>query len=161
MNPPLSLPAVSVTLSTHSLKNIDSVLTVVLQKFWLLGLWRGFLYRGEVLKWSVWTFGSLPFLLKKNILWNKRLQSKNIHFFLMIKIIQVNYENLESRRERIENEDKLWLIHVIIHNFSANYGRWWRTGKPGMLQSMGLQRVRHNLVTEQQQNFGAVSLCFS
>ena len=25
------------------------------------------------------------------------------------------------------------------------------TGKPGMLQSMGLQRVRHNLVTEQQQ----------
>ena len=32
----------------------------------------------------------------------------------------------------------------------ANSGRWWRTGKPGVLQSMGLQRVRHNLVTEQQ-----------
>ena len=28
--------------------------------------------------------------------------------------------------------------------------REWRTGKPGVLQSMGLQRVRHNLVTEQQ-----------
>ena len=28
---------------------------------------------------------------------------------------------------------------------------WWRTGKPGMLQSMGLQRVGHNWVTEQQQ----------
>ena len=26
----------------------------------------------------------------------------------------------------------------------------WRTGKPGVLQSMGLQRVRHDLVTEQQ-----------
>ena len=30
-------------------------------------------------------------------------------------------------------------------------GRWWRTGKPGVLQSMGPQRVRYNLVTEQQQ----------
>ena len=26
--------------------------------------------------------------------------------------------------------------------------RWWRTGKPGMLQSMGSQRVRHDWVTE-------------
>ena len=33
----------------------------------------------------------------------------------------------------------------------ANSRRWWRTGKPGMLQSMGLQRVRHNWATEQQQ----------
>ena len=29
--------------------------------------------------------------------------------------------------------------------------RWWRIGKPGMLQSTGLQRVKHNWVTEQQQ----------
>ena len=27
-------------------------------------------------------------------------------------------------------------------------GRWWWTGKPGMLQSMGLQRVGHDWVTE-------------
>ena len=32
---------------------------------------------------------------------------------------------------------------------SANSGRWWRTGKPGVLQSVGLQRVRHNWVTKQ------------
>ena len=32
----------------------------------------------------------------------------------------------------------------------ANSRRYWRTGKPGMLQSMGLQRVLHNLATEQQ-----------
>ena len=32
----------------------------------------------------------------------------------------------------------------------ASSGRWWRTGKPGMLQSMGSQRVRHNWGTEQQ-----------
>ena len=28
--------------------------------------------------------------------------------------------------------------------------RWWRTGKPGVMQSMGLQRVRHDWGTEQQ-----------
>ena len=32
-----------------------------------------------------------------------------------------------------------------------NFRSWWRTGKPGILQSMGSQRVRYNLVTEQQQ----------
>ena len=32
----------------------------------------------------------------------------------------------------------------------ANSRRWWRTGKPGMLQSMWLQRVGHNWVTEKQ-----------
>ena len=30
-------------------------------------------------------------------------------------------------------------------------GRWWRTGKPGALQSMGSQRVKRDLTTEQQQ----------
>ena len=33
----------------------------------------------------------------------------------------------------------------------ANAGRWWRTGKPGVLQSMGSQRVGPDWVTEQQQ----------
>ena len=32
----------------------------------------------------------------------------------------------------------------------ASFRRWWRTGKPGLLQSMGLQRVGHDLATEQQ-----------
>ena len=30
----------------------------------------------------------------------------------------------------------------------ANARRWWRTGKPGELQSMRLQRVRHDWATE-------------
>ena len=30
----------------------------------------------------------------------------------------------------------------------ASSGSWWWTGMPGVLQSMGSQRVRHNLVTE-------------
>ena len=33
----------------------------------------------------------------------------------------------------------------------ANSGRWWRTGKPGVLQFLGSQRVDCNLATEQQQ----------
>ena len=33
----------------------------------------------------------------------------------------------------------------------ASSTRWWRTGKLGVLQSMGSQRVRQNLRTEQQQ----------
>ena len=35
----------------------------------------------------------------------------------------------------------------------ANSWRWWRTVKPGVLQYMGSQRVKHNLATEQQQQF--------
>ena len=30
----------------------------------------------------------------------------------------------------------------------VNSGSWWWTGRPGLLQSMGLQRVRHDWVTE-------------
>ena len=45
----------------------------------------------------------------------------------------------------------------------ANSEKWWRTGKPGVLQFMGLQRVRDNSVTEQHnftnetKNFNALS----
>ena len=34
----------------------------------------------------------------------------------------------------------------------ASSRRWWKTGKPGMLQYMGSQRVRHNWMNEQQTN---------
>ena len=32
----------------------------------------------------------------------------------------------------------------------TNTGRWWRTEEPGVLQSVGLQRVVHDVATEQQ-----------
>ena len=38
----------------------------------------------------------------------------------------------------------------------ANSRRWWRTGRPGVLQSMGLQRVGHNWAPEQQQQMCSV-----
>ena len=37
----------------------------------------------------------------------------------------------------------------------ASSGRWWRTEKPGMLQSLGSQRVRHDWATQQQQRGNA------
>ena len=37
--------------------------------------------------------------------------------------------------------------------FWANSGRYWRTEEPDVLQSTGSQRVRHDLATEQQQQF--------
>ena len=49
----------------------------------------------------------------------------------------------------------LWRSHFESMAWSApwtrvwaNPGREWRTGKPGELQSMGLQRVRHDWATE-------------
>ena len=41
----------------------------------------------------------------------------------------------------------------------ASSGRWWRTGKPGTLQSVGLQRVRHDWETEQQQHYPVLCIC--
>ena len=55
-----------------------------------------------------------------------------------------------------EEGDRRWdgwmtsLIHWIW--IWANSRRRWGKGKPDMLESMGLRRVRHNLATEQQQH---------
>ena len=52
-----------------------------------------------------------------------------------------------------------WL-DSITDSMDMNVGklrRWWGTGRPGMLQSMGSQWVRHNLVSEQQQCFAFFS----
>ena len=40
----------------------------------------------------------------------------------------------------------------------ANYGRWWRTGKPGVLQSTGSQRVGHDWATGHQNPMTPASL---
>ena len=41
----------------------------------------------------------------------------------------------------------------ITNTMDMNLGklwRWWGTGKPGVLQSTGLQRVRHDLANESE-----------
>ena len=54
------------------------------------------------------------------------------------------------QEEKLTSEDKMvgwhnWLDGLEIW---ASSGSWWLTGKPGLLQSVGSQRVRHNWVTE-------------
>ena len=58
---------------------------------------------------------------------------------------------IEGRRRRDDREWDAWMASLTQWTWIwINSGSWWRTGKPGVLQSMGLQRVRHNWVTEQQ-----------
>ena len=45
-----------------------------------------------------------------------------------------------------------WMASLTGWTSWASSRSWWRTGKTGMPQSMGLQRVGHNLATEQQPN---------
>ena len=58
---------------------------------------------------------------------------------------------IEGRRRRIWQRTR-WLVGITdsMDLSLSGDGRWWRTGKPGMLQSMGLQRAGHDWVTEQQ-----------
>ena len=60
---------------------------------------------------------------------------------------------IERRRRRRGNRGwDGWMASLTQWTWVwANSGRWWRTGKPGMLQSMGSQRVGHDWATEQQQ----------
>ena len=51
---------------------------------------------------------------------------------------------IEGRRRR--KHQRMRCLDGIIDS-----GRWWGTGRPGMLQSMGSQRVRHDWATQQQQ----------
>ena len=47
-----------------------------------------------------------------------------------------------------------WMEHWLKGHEFEQTRRWWRTGKPGVLQSMGFQWVRHDLVTKQQPIWG-------
>ena len=56
-------------------------------------------------------------------------------------------------------KSQTWLKWLSTHSCFlgretwVNSERWWGTGNPGVLLSMGSQRVRHNLRTEQQAVF--------
>ena len=56
-----------------------------------------------------------------------------------------------------EGDDRGQEGWMASHDLSSPR-RWWRAGKPGMLQSMGSQRVGHNWASEQQQGLGEVEL---
>ena len=58
------------------------------------------------------------------------------------------------QKEKRETEDEMVGGHHWVNGhdeLGANSIRWWGTGKPGMLQPLGSQRVGHYVDTEQQQ----------
>jgi len=61
------------------------------------------------------------------------------------------WEILRAEREAGIREWAGWMAWMMQWTWTwTNSGTWWGTGKPGMLQFMWLQRVRHDWVTEQQ-----------
>ena len=57
---------------------------------------------------------------------------------------------IEGKRRR--GWQRMRWLDSIAHEMDMNLSisrRWWRTEEPGVLQSLGSQRVRHNLATEQ------------
>ena len=57
------------------------------------------------------------------------------------------------REKERTTEDEMvgWHHWLNGHEFEQTLERWWRTGKPVVLQAIGLQRAGHFWATEQQQ----------
>ena len=75
-------------------------------------------------------------------------------------------EKIEGRKRDNRRQDSRMASSTEWTWVWANSRRWWKTGQPGMLKSMGSQRVGHDWVTEQQQLYsnGYISpfpLCLS
>ena len=61
------------------------------------------------------------------------------------------WERLKTEGEAGNRGWAGWMPSPIQWTWTwANSGRWWQTGKAGVLQYMGSWRVGHNLATEQQ-----------
>ena len=61
-------------------------------------------------------------------------------------------EKIEGRRRRANRGWNGWMASPTQWTWVwASSGRWWRIGKPDVLQSMGSHGVGHNWATEKQQ----------
>ena len=90
------------------------------------------------------------------------VQNKNhlkIWHFLMTSWEEPTHWNRSWCWERLragEGGNRMRWLDVITDSTDrvwATSRRWWWTGRPGVLQSMGSQRAGHNLAAEQQQWF--------
>ena len=106
------------------------------------------------------------------VLWTARRSNqsilKKIHYFGHLMGRSDSFEKtlilgtIKSQRRSWETENEMVRLHHQLkgREFEQTLGGW-RTGGPGMLQCMGLQRVRHILVTEKQQVLLTQSLFIS
>ena len=61
------------------------------------------------------------------------------------------WERLRAEREHGVRGWDGWIASLMQWTWTwANFRRWWGTGRPSMLQSTGLQKIRHDWVTEKQ-----------
>jgi len=59
------------------------------------------------------------------------------------------WERLKAGGEGMTVDEMVGWHHWLNgHEFESTLGIWWWTGSPGLLQSMGSQRVRHDCTTE-------------
>ena len=64
-----------------------------------------------------------------------------------------------SQEEKGTTEDEMVRYHHQLSGHEFEQNSWqWRTEQPGLPQSMGLQRARPNLVTEEQQYFEEIKM---
>ena len=62
------------------------------------------------------------------------------------------WERLRTEEEGVRGWDG-WMASLIQWTWKwANFKRWWGIGRPCVLQSMGLERVRHDWAAEQNQH---------
>ena len=67
-------------------------------------------------------------------------------------------ERLKAREERVDRGWDDWMASPMQWTWTwANSRRRWGIRRPGVLQSMGLWRVRHDLATEQQTTGTSIS----
>ena len=58
------------------------------------------------------------------------------------------WEDWRWKKKGTTKDEMVGWHHQFNRRFWVNSGSWWWAGRPGVLQSMGLQRVRHDWATE-------------
>ena len=99
--------------------------------------------------------------LKAEVAWIQRLICKNLNSSVLVIWCKQTihwkspwcWERLSAEGEEGVRGWDGWMASPMQWIWTrVNSGRWWGRGRPGVLQSKVLQRVRHNCVTKYQQS---------
>ena len=99
--------------------------------------------------WIFWSGGQKYLLrLSKSILWAKATVCPRI-FRSTFKFSNVSWEGMGARGKGDNRGWDGWMVSPTRWTWVwVNSRRWWWTGKPGVLQFMGSQRVGHEWATD-------------